>query len=552
MMPLSLREALPESYHTFLNPLDEAKVTEFLSFSLRDAYVDFSAQQLSELKDIVDGVPLNVKFAVKAVRSYGLVQFLADPSVLLEWKRRRGEDILSRIEFPKLEAEIISLLLEFPYLEFEFVRDNVTAAPAELGQALRRLEEFCCIERRGSLTVIYAAVREAAARDKRFKRNNRWRGEIALKVLDSVSAYKGDENVPIALLETAAKAAIISGKFSGIATQFILPSHFLILANEAYADDRRKDCIDFCKKAYQLRARLSLDGRIEVLRLWGLSAIRLGDEEELGFALKELEAYRARKTAKRNMFFLRGFQLRLKKNYDEAERQFLQAYKIAPRNLSVNRELASLYRHRGEYVEAEGYARDGYDLSPTNPFVIDVLLESLLGKASQDIKVDHDEIGRLFVELRRYGDVPGSSFYQARMAQDLFRQKKKSEALSAADAAIKRTPEFLPVYFLRAEIRLSMNDTKGARADLKTINEILDRRGGVSEDDEGRTTELEVKILTEEKQFRSAKEKVNTAIFIPSSVRRRLKRSLARAISYELSDVDVATKNLALQIIRDP
>ena len=484
-----------------------------------------------------------MKFAVKAVRSYGLAQFLADPSVLLELKRRRGEDFLSRIEFPKLEDEIISLLLEFRYLEFEFIGDNVKASPAELGQALRRLEEFCCIERRGSLTLIlHSAVREAAARDRRFKRSNKWRGEIALKVLESVSAYKGDENVPIALLEAAAKATIISGKFSGIATQFILPSHFLILANEAYADDRRKDSLEFCKKAYQLRTRLSVDGAIEVLRLWGLSGIRLGDQSELDFALKELESYRAQRTAKRNLHFLRGFQLRLKKNYDDAERQFLQAHKIAPKNLSINRELASLYRHRGEYVEAEGYARDGYEAAPTNPFVIDVLLESLLGKASQDMKVDHEESGRLFAELERYGDVPGSSFYQARRAQDLFRPKKKSEALAAAEAAIKRTPEFLPVYFLRADIRLSLNDTKGARADLKTVNGILDRRGGFSEDDEGRTTELEIKILIEERQFRPAKDKVNTALFIPNSVRRRLKRSLARAVSYEENGVDAATK----------
>ena len=384
------------------------------------------------------------------------------------------------------------------------------------------------------------------------KCNNRWRGEIALKVLDFVSAYKGDENVPIALLETAAKAAIISGKFSGIATQFILPSHFLILANEAYADDRRKDCIDFCKKAYQLRARLSLDGRIEVLRLWGLSAIRLGDEEELGFALKELEAYRARKTAKRNMFFLRGFQLRLKKNYDEAERQFLQAYKIAPRNLSVNRELASLYRHRGEYVEAEGYARDGYDLSPTNPFVIDVLLEYPRGKASQEITPITTRSGDFSWSLDATETCLAPLFIRLEWHRIFFGRKRSPKRFPQLMRPSSAPLVFLPVYFLRAEICLSMNDTKGARADLKTINEISDRRGGVSEDDEGRTTELEVKILTEEKQFRSAKEKVNTAIFIPSSVRRRLKRSLARAISYELSDVDVATKNLALQIIRDP
>ena len=132
-----------------------------------------------------------------------------------------------------------------------------------------------------------------------------------------------------------------------------------------------------------------------------------------------------------------------------------------------------------------------------------------------------------------------------------FAQMTEPEALAAAEVAIKRTPEFLPVYFLRADICLSLNDTKGARADLKTVNEILDRRGGFSEDDEGRTTELEIKILIEEKQFRQAKDKVNTAMFIPSRVRRRLKRSLARAVSYEQDGVDSATKQWALEIIKN-
>jgi hypothetical protein len=62
---------------------------------------------------------------------------------------------------------------------------------------------------------------------------------------------------------------------------------------------------------------------------------------------------------------------------------------------------------------------------------------------------------------------------------------------------------------------------------------------------------MEIKILIEEKQFRPAKDKVNTALFIPNSVRRRLKRSLARAVSYEENGVDAATKQWALEIIKN-
>jgi hypothetical protein len=41
MMPLKLREELPESFHTFLHPLEDSKISELLSFSLRDAQSTF-------------------------------------------------------------------------------------------------------------------------------------------------------------------------------------------------------------------------------------------------------------------------------------------------------------------------------------------------------------------------------------------------------------------------------------------------------------------------------------------------------------------------------
>ena len=550
MMPLKLREETLESYHTFLKPLNDSQITELLSFSLRAVGIDFTNGQLFALRDLLDGYPINVKLAVKAVEAYGLPAFLANPSVLLEWKRKRAEDFLSQIEFTKTEGDIISLLMEFRYLSFEFIRDNIQVNLTELAEALGKLEEFCCIERRGTLYTVLPPVQEAASRDKRFKRGDRWRSQIALKILESISKYRSDESVAIAVLETAAKATIMSGKYSGIAAAFILPSHFLTLARDAYDDDRRLDSMEFCKKAFELRRRLSDEGTIEVLRLWGLSAIRLNQPDELESVLKELEKFRGKKIAKRHSLFLRGFKSRLKKRYDEAESHFLEAHRLAPKNLSINRELASLYRHRGEFVEAEAYARDAYDTSPTNPFVLDVLLEALLGKASLAMPVDQEEIARLFRELERYGDVPGSSFFQARKAQDLFRRKLKAEALEAANAAIARTAEFLPCYFLRAEIRLSLLDKRGAREDLAKINEILERRGGFSEEDEGRTVELDIRILTEEKEYRTAKDKLNNSQFLPNRVRGKLKRALATAISFEQTGVDAGTRRWAQGVLR--
>lgn len=551
MMPLKFREESTESYFAFLSPLKDEKIKELLSFSLRNSGIDFSDTQLSKICDLLDGYPINVKLAIKAIESYGLHSFIADPSLLLEWKRRRAEDFLSQVNFNKTQLDILCLLVEFEYLPFDFIKENVLSDLPIISEALRILEDLCCIERRGALYTVSALVQQGARRDKRFKKSDKWRSAIGLKIVNQVSQYRNEDSVSISVLETGAKAAIMSGKYSGIAAAFILPSHLLSLAREAYDDEnRRKECLELCKKAYELRSRLSTDGNIELLRLRGLAAIRLGLVDELEFALTELNKLASNRTAKRHSLFLQGFKARIKKRYDEAEDFFIKAHRLAKRNLSINRELASLYRHQGEFVEAERYAQIAYGVDPTNPFVIDVLLESLLGKASQELPVDQEEIARLFEELKTYGDVPGSSFYQARRAQELYRKRQKKEALAAADAAIARTPDFLPCYFLRADIRLALLDTRGAKDDFKKINEILERRGGFSEDDESRTDELEIKILVEEKKYRQAKDKLDLSQFMPNRIKRRLSRIIAKAISFDSTGIDADTKRWAIKILK--
>jgi hypothetical protein len=108
MMPLSLRERIKASYHTFLPPLSDENIKDLLSFSLRAAEIDFTDEQLSMLSEHLDGHPFNVRFATKAIKSYGLPSFLADPHDLIEWKVRRGEEFLKHIEFIPIECNLIA------------------------------------------------------------------------------------------------------------------------------------------------------------------------------------------------------------------------------------------------------------------------------------------------------------------------------------------------------------------------------------------------------------------------------------------------------------
>ena len=92
-----------------------------------------------------------------------------------------------------------------------------------------------------SAEAIYAIsqpIHDAIRRDKRFQRTEVWRRSKADQIVNMVSDYKEDEVTPVALMEAAATAAIISDKSSTLISRLVLPSYYLSLANRAYNDER--------------------------------------------------------------------------------------------------------------------------------------------------------------------------------------------------------------------------------------------------------------------------------------------------------------------------
>jgi tetratricopeptide (TPR) repeat protein len=264
---------------------------------------------------------------------------------------------------------------------------------------------------------------------------------------------------------------------------------------------------------------------------WGLSAVRAGEDEQYTTVLKTLRENPSN-IARRHAFFVEGFYLRRHNRLDEAETKFLECWKLSRDNQSVNRELASLYGRQKQYNEAESHARAAYATGPTNPFIIDILVETLHGKQGAGLPVDPAELRSLMGELKRYGDAPGSAFYLIRTAQGLARDKKFPAALDTITRAIERTDNILSPYFIRADIRIQMNDISGAERDRDKVDELLQRQGGFSEGDEAQLTELKVRLLIERRQFKAAKDTIEFTNYLPQRVRNRLLRDLVRSIGF--------------------
>jgi tetratricopeptide (TPR) repeat protein len=530
MMPFAAREKHRGSYHRFLKPLSDESIKELLSFSLKEAQIDFTQAQLDELAEFLDGHPFNVRFATKAIKNYGLASFLADPRDLVEWKLRRAEDFLRLIKLNTLECDLISAMSEYRFLPLEMFKTVLGGEIVDIARALRNLEDYCLVERRGDYFQVSAPIRDAVRRDKRFDRDDKWKQKLTNSIAESLQEYKNEDHVPVGLLESGVLASIRGAKVPKFVASLVLPSHLLTVARSFYDKKQYKSCVDFCKRAYDLQVRLTLDARIEVLRLWGLSLARIGDSVELEKILVQLRGIDTR-TAKRNLLFLEGFNFRLKRDFDNAEEKFIGSWNLGRDNQSVNRELASLFCKQRRYSEAEGYARAAYRIAPTNPFIVDILAEIILGQAASGLRVDRSELERLLNELRIYGDAPGSSFFLIRQAQEHFRDKKIPQALRAIAKAVERTPTLLSPYFIRAEILMSLNDIPGVEKDLQQIDSQLEKSGATSEGDEIRLHELQARVLIEKRQFRQAMTKIDNSIFLTKPMKRRLLTQLAKTIN---------------------
>ena len=178
--------------------------------------------------------PFNVRFATKAIESYGLSSFLADPHDLIEWKVRRGEDFLKHIEFTQIECDLIAALAEYRFLPLELFSTVLNASLADVARSLRKLEEFCCVERRENYFQLSSPLRDAIRRDKRFDRSDKWRQAIGLAICNSLADYKSDEHVPISLIERAVVASIRGTAAPKSISLLILPSHLLTIARDHY------------------------------------------------------------------------------------------------------------------------------------------------------------------------------------------------------------------------------------------------------------------------------------------------------------------------------
>jgi tetratricopeptide (TPR) repeat protein len=531
MMPYPLRSQSLKSFYVRIPEFTEEESKELLGFMLKQKKIDYSEKELQFLSELVDGHPVNAKFAVEYASEYGLNVMLSDPEDVISWKRRRALDFLKKISFSVNERNILSVLYEYRVIASDMLFAIFEDSQEKTAKAIRRLEEFCCVDRRGDYFHIATPIRDAVGRDARFKRDENWRQEVARKIISMVSDCKDEDNIPVAVLNVAAAASPKTTQSNLILSQLVLPSHLLKIAREHYDKKERLRCIDFARRAYSMKDRLPSEARVEALRLWGLSAVRVA-EDELTKVYSELTTIKLR-SARRVHHFLKGFHARMRNKVDDAEREFLLSHRYGEDNPSINREIASLFARQGRFKEADSYARKAYKHNPTNAFLIDIMISIIEGRRRMGDQVDLNELSVLHDDLRQYGEGEGLSFFSMREAERLSKSvNSRLEALGFASRAVNNSPNHLPAYLCRANVYMSCGDIPAAEKDLLTIKHLIKSGGSSSDIEEFQVIELEVRIMVEKKSLNEAMHLIESSR-LPFRIKNKLSRELAIVISYD-------------------
>lgn len=535
MIPYGKRKRLKNIYLVHLHSFEDNDVRSMLGIMLRESNIDFTSNQLMELTDYLGGHPINVRFAVEYAKQYGLEMLIRDKSDLVQFIVNRATDLLKKVKFSDpLSEKILVLLSDYRILDIDTMIPFINTEDSGIVIILRNLEEKAVIERLGKYYRIAPYLREALSRHFHTY-HAEWRREVAGKMAEVANEFKDENDMPLAVLD----AGIIANlkldpqrASSGWLAEFILPSHLLRVARDAYNNRTHAITVEFCREALKKSHIMTTDAQIEAYRLLALSLARLAKENEFWNTLDRLKEFDT-VVAKRNVSFLKGFWFRYSGQPDRAEQEFLKAYELDPDNFHVLRELATTLAHQGRFPEAEAYARAALKIVPTNPFIIDCLCEIIIGRASKPSELErNNEFHQLMEDLKWYGELEGRAFYENRNAAYFFKLGKGDEALRYADEAVAKTSWRFSAFVTRAKIRLGLGrEIDQVPDDIKQLRYLeADARTGEGKAGQFRIDEIEVRYKMRLCDYRGAWELLQRYRKMPQYLRVRLNIELAEVV----------------------
>ena len=478
--PNGVRERNSITSYFKVDLLDNGDVKQIISLHVKSKGETASKKDIEKIVELTDRHPYNIQYALRILDTVSVDTFVQDPSELVAFKKRQGDEFVSKINLDATQRSIISLLRIVGQSDIDLITSVIEGDLSSISTALRGLEEFHCVEKYGKLYAINRPLKIAFERSSSFRLSDNDVKNILSKVLELYRSYTNEDNISISLVSNAANAALQLNAADEKLFSFVLPSNQIFVARQLYDLKKFHDCARVCEIALKSPTLISNDARIEAIRLRCLSLARLGETSPFNETIKQLNNDNSPR-AREAKAFLEGFRLRMQGNSHDAISKFKIALGISPNTFTTLRELSHALMVTGKLEEATKYAELAFDVAPTNPFIIDqVLALRITSKEKVDRDVFYDpSIADLLEKLEVYGDEDGRSFYAIRMADIYNRIGDYENALLYAQRATSLTPNLFNAHLVEIQILIKSKKSK------ETIEDKMDRIRGLMDDRSG-------------------------------------------------------------------
>ncbi len=524
-IPIRYQTNYSDVFFTAIKSFSVEETAQLLSAHFKQNEIDFNREDLNDLLRFVGGHPENIKIAVQYAKQYGLDQLRREKSDFVDILVFRASEILKRIEVSSLASAVCIALLDYHYLQIEDFVTCIDASDKEILEQLRYLEDNSILERIGIYYRVSPYLVNSIVRSDFHEKYTKERKKIGDRLFNTIIDVSEFDNVSLSLINASTLVAIRNNSAEHVSfiAHLLLPSHLLTIAREQYDSQNYSEACTLCREALKNKDRLTIDAQIEAYRLTAMGYLRQSKRQEFESTIENLRKYRGR-FAKRNYYFLIGFQAKLDGKIDTAESNYRQAYNIDKKNFHVLRELASILCLQGRYSEAKIYAKFAYEIAPANPFIIDIYCEVLLRMSPPDKIKSNNIILQLLNELKTLGTDRGRSFYDEKMALLHQISGETQLAWEYATKALRRAPNHYGPRLTRIELSKILGKSKEIREDI----EILDQINRDSKDKAIRfiVDRMKIEDAITNGNLKRAKALLDTSYTLPSFVRKSFNERL--------------------------
>ncbi|UWQ90784.1 TIR domain-containing protein [Rhodobacteraceae bacterium M382] len=472
MVPFKLRRQARDVAYCSISTLSREEAERLISSLLKERDLRADAKQLEELVEMADQHPFNAYRMMDEIEQSSVEVFLSNPRDFIDWKHKQTSEYLRSAQLEDLDLKILAVFSIAPSLDFSSLASVVDEDRTKIGGAIQKMLELHVVQIEDDNISISPALRIASERDPRTELKGAERAKVMKSLADSLALRLEEGDAPVALLDSAILATLESGQPIGkLMEVFILPSHRVWLAKRHYDAKRWKESIRMAKEAIDGRARLSRSGAVAACRYLGLSAARINNQKDFSYGVSELKKVADDDWSKSNIFFLEGFNLRLKGKLQDARSALIRSYELARGNRSTSRELASVCLNLDLPSEAEGYAREAYETAQSNPYIIDILISCLIKNKGKDC-VNDPEVNELLDKLKLLDEEERKSFHDTRLAEMEYLYGDNRKALKLIQQAVKETPRLFAPLQLYAKILLKDGNPSRAKEQINLVRSI--------------------------------------------------------------------------------